>query len=103
MMPSDHLDQILRILIQNGKHVAENKLFHLQDEVDKQLEKLLSKKTGLDGKIRDIAKAIPNLDIVNSDAKQLAEMVAITSKLAENVSAKVRQLDIARVRTAFLF
>nr|XP_018899080.1 PREDICTED: conserved oligomeric Golgi complex subunit 4 [Bemisia tabaci] len=71
-----------------------------EDEVDKQLEKLLSKKTGLDGKIRDIAKAIPNLDIVNSDAKQLAEMVAVTSKLAENVSAKVRQLDIARGRVS---
>lgn len=52
----------------------------------------------MEAKLRGITKVLPNLQIVHSDAQQLAEMITFTSTLAENVSAKVRQLDIARVR-----
>ena len=40
----------------------------------------------------------PNLQLVLTDAKQLSGMIGFTSELAENVSSKVRQLDLAKVR-----
>jgi len=39
----------------------------------------------------------PNLQLVQNDAKQLSGMISFTSTLAENVSSKVRQLDVAKV------
>jgi hypothetical protein len=35
--------------------------------------------------------------MVQNDAKQLSGMISFTSTLAENVSGKVRQLDLAKV------
>jgi hypothetical protein len=69
----------------------------LQDEINNELETLFSRQCHLEAKLRGITKMLPNLQIVHSDAEQLAEMITFTSTLAENVSAKVRQLDIARV------
>lgn len=63
----------------------------------KELKRLLSRQCQLDAKVRSITKILPNLQIVRSDAVQLSEMISFASTLAENVSAKVRQLDIARV------
>lgn len=39
----------------------------------------------------------PNLQLIEGDAQQLAGMVTFTCNLAENVSSKVRQLDLAKV------
>lgn len=39
----------------------------------------------------------PNLQHVSTDAKKLSGMIGSTSELAENVSSKVRQLDLAKV------
>jgi hypothetical protein len=69
----------------------------LQEEINNGLETLLSRQCHLEAKLRGITKVLPNLQIVHSDAQQLAEMITFTSTLAENVSSKVRQLDIARV------
>jgi len=69
----------------------------LQEEINNGLETLLLRHCHLEAKLRGITKVLPNLQIVHSDAQQLAEMISFTSTLAENVSAKVRQLDIARV------
>ena len=44
----------------------------------------------------------PNLQLVHNDSEQLFNMISHTSKLAENVSSKVRQLDVAKVRTTYL-
>ncbi|KAL1123910.1 hypothetical protein AAG570_001680, partial [Ranatra chinensis] len=71
-----------------------------QDEVTKELDALLSRKCQLEAKIRNIAKVLPNIEIIHSDSKQLAEMISFTSILAENVSAKVRKLDTARSRVS---
>ncbi|XP_044788098.1 conserved oligomeric Golgi complex subunit 4 isoform X2 [Bubalus bubalis] len=40
----------------------------------------------------------PNLQLIEGDAKQLAGMITFTCNLAENVSSKVRQLDLAKNR-----
>lgn len=42
----------------------------------------------------------PNLQLIEGDAQQLAGMIAFTCSLAENVSSKVRQLDLAKVGAA---
>ena len=39
----------------------------------------------------------PNLTILEKDASHLQEVITNTSVLAENVSSKVRQLDLAKV------
>ena len=39
----------------------------------------------------------PNLNLVENDSKQLSGMISFTSTLADNVSSKVRQLDLAKV------
>lgn len=49
-----------------------------------------------------ISSHSPNLQVVSSDAKQLGSMVSFTCDLAENVSGKVRQLDLAKVCASFL-
>ena len=36
--------------------------------------------------------------MLQTDSKQLSSMVTFTSTLAENVSSKVRQLDLAKVQ-----
>ena len=41
----------------------------------------------------------PNLNLIQNDAKQLTGMISFTSELADNVSSKVRQLDLAKVRS----
>nr|XP_009912367.1 PREDICTED: conserved oligomeric Golgi complex subunit 4 isoform X2 [Haliaeetus albicilla] len=40
----------------------------------------------------------PNLQLIEGDAQQLAGMITFTCNLAENVSSKVRQLDLAKNR-----
>lgn len=39
----------------------------------------------------------PNLQLIAGDASQLSGMITFTCSLAENVSRKVRQLDLAKV------
>ncbi|KAI0235623.1 Conserved oligomeric Golgi complex subunit 4 [Lamellibrachia satsuma] len=41
---------------------------------------------------------VPNLQMINNDAAQLSGMISFTSTLAENISSKVRQLDLAKSR-----
>lgn len=41
----------------------------------------------------------PNLQLIGGDASQLAGMITFTCSLAENVSRKVRQLDLAKVKS----
>lgn len=80
-------------------------LCHFQEEVKKELDLLLSRHCQLDAKIRGITKVLPNLEVIHSDTLKLADMLKVTSTLAENISAKVRVLDTARVsqKKSYLF
>uniref|UniRef100_A0A8D8WQE2 Conserved oligomeric Golgi complex subunit 4 n=1 Tax=Cacopsylla melanoneura TaxID=428564 RepID=A0A8D8WQE2_9HEMI len=69
-------------------------------EVDNKLIECLSLKTQLEMEVQSISESMPNLHIVKSEAKELEEMVNFTSTLAEKVSSKVRQLDLARSRVS---
>ncbi|KAK8776333.1 hypothetical protein V5799_030320 [Amblyomma americanum] len=52
----------------------------------------------LEAKITNIHKILPTFQLVYGDAEQLASMISFTSTLAENISSKVRQLDLAKSR-----
>lgn len=57
----------------------------------------MSRTSILEGKLRNASQAYTKLADVKADALEAAEMVDKTAALAQDVSAKVRQLDLARV------
>ncbi|BAT80363.1 hypothetical protein LR48_Vigan635s005500 [Vigna angularis] len=75
-----------------------------QRAVDVELDELLSQRTDLDRHLLQLQRSSDVLDIVNSDADYMLSNVASTSDLADQVSSKVRELDLAqsRVRNALL-
>lgn len=75
----------------------------LQDVITKQLENLLSRQNHIESKLMSISQSKGNLQVIYKDAVNLESMINNTANLAENVSAKVRRLDEARVCILFLF
>ncbi|XP_077986073.1 conserved oligomeric Golgi complex subunit 4-like [Glandiceps talaboti] len=69
-----------------------------EDEITEEIDMLLHNQVSLEGKMSTLYRMAPNLQLVNSDAKQLDSMISFTCNLAENVSSKVRQLDLAKSR-----
>uniref|UniRef100_A0A674CLF7 Conserved oligomeric Golgi complex subunit 4 n=1 Tax=Salmo trutta TaxID=8032 RepID=A0A674CLF7_SALTR len=47
---------------------------------------------------KGVGGSLPNLQLIGGDASQLSGMITFTCSLAENVSSKVRQLDLAKTR-----
>lgn len=68
-----------------------------QSEVDEALSGVLSRACTLEGRLRTASQAYTKLGEVKGDAQTAADMVDKTAALARDVSAKVRQLDLARV------
>ncbi|KAL9314903.1 hypothetical protein ACSQ67_020355 [Phaseolus vulgaris] len=75
-----------------------------QRAVDVELDELLSQRPDLDRHLLQLQRSSDVLDIVNSDADYMLSNVASTSDLADQVSRKVRELDLAqsRVRNTLL-
>ncbi|XP_072936525.1 conserved oligomeric Golgi complex subunit 4 [Epargyreus clarus] len=71
-----------------------------EEEVDEALSNALSKSCTLEGRLRVASQAYTKLETVKGDAQVAAVMVEKTAALARDVSAKVRQLDLARSRVA---
>lgn len=67
------------------------------------MSNVLSRACTLEGRLRTASQAYTKLGEVRSDAEVAAGMVDKTAMLAKDVSAKVRQLDLARVRKLILF
>lgn len=51
----------------------------------------------MEAKLQNIGKVLPNVVLIRTEGEKFCDMIARTNELAENVSAKVRQLDLARV------
>lgn len=68
-----------------------------QDEVNKQLEELLGRQCKIERQMHGIGRSLTELTAASNESKTLDTMIVNTSVLAENVSAKVRRLDEARV------
>uniref|UniRef100_A0A8C8VFP1 Conserved oligomeric Golgi complex subunit 4 n=1 Tax=Pelusios castaneus TaxID=367368 RepID=A0A8C8VFP1_9SAUR len=66
--------------------------------VQEELEALLEQQNTIESKMVTLHRLGPNLQLIEGDARQLAGMITFTCNLAENVSSKVRQLDLAKNR-----
>ena len=69
----------------------------LQEQVDSELDALLARQVQLEARLRSLSTAAPRLRAEQQEARKLSEVIAFTAKLAEGVSAKVKQLDLAKV------
>ncbi|KAK2085430.1 Golgi transport complex subunit 4 [Saguinus oedipus] len=65
--------------------------------VERELDALLEQQNTIESKMVTLHRMGPNLQLIEGDAKQLAGMITFTCNLAENVSSKVRQLDLAKI------
>ncbi|XP_025115795.1 conserved oligomeric Golgi complex subunit 4-like isoform X1 [Pomacea canaliculata] len=83
------LDEIKKALEQLGKQ---------EEHVEQELKALLEHQDTLESKMNGLHKMLPNLQILETDSRQLTSMISFTSTLAENVSGKVRKLDLAKSR-----
>ncbi|XP_072374707.1 conserved oligomeric Golgi complex subunit 4 isoform X2 [Scyliorhinus torazame] len=77
---------------------AYSKLCSEEEEVEAELGTLIGQQSSLDSKMVALHRMGPNLQLIEGDAKQLAGMITFTCNLAENVSSKVRQLDLTKNR-----
>uniref|UniRef100_A0A2A4K8J4 Conserved oligomeric Golgi complex subunit 4 n=2 Tax=Heliothis virescens TaxID=7102 RepID=A0A2A4K8J4_HELVI len=83
-----------------GLQKALNEIEKEESEVDEALSGVLSRACSLEGRLRAASQAYTKLNEVKTDAQIAADMVDKTAGLARDVSAKVRQLDLARSRVA---
>ncbi|XP_011306177.1 conserved oligomeric Golgi complex subunit 4 [Fopius arisanus] len=67
-------------------------------QVNKELELMLQRHCHLESKLRSISKILPNIMTIREEGEKFCTMIDKTNSLAETVSAKVRQLDLARSR-----
>ncbi|GFO20693.1 conserved oligomeric Golgi complex subunit 4 [Plakobranchus ocellatus] len=79
-------------------NAAFEKLCDEEVAIDDELKSLLDHQGILESKMSGLHKMLPNLQILETDSKQLYGMISFTSTLAENVSSKVRKLDLAKSR-----
>ncbi|XP_066927345.1 conserved oligomeric Golgi complex subunit 4-like [Clytia hemisphaerica] len=66
--------------------------------LDEELDTILENHHEIDCKIQSIQKLLPNLSVLTKEASHLSDVIERTSSLAEKVSSKVRELDIAKGR-----
>ncbi|XP_071957457.1 conserved oligomeric Golgi complex subunit 4-like [Antedon mediterranea] len=59
---------------------------------------MIDEQGNLEGKMSTFQRIVPSLTDVHSDSTNLGDMISFTSDLAENVSGKVRILDLAKSR-----
>ncbi|XP_023216827.1 conserved oligomeric Golgi complex subunit 4-like [Centruroides sculpturatus] len=69
-----------------------------EEIINKELENLLDRHVHVEGKIMYLQKMLPNLQLVYSDSEQLTNLISFTSSLAENISSKVKKLDLTKGR-----
>ncbi|KAL5731200.1 Golgi transport complex subunit 4 [Ranunculus cassubicifolius] len=69
-----------------------------QRGLDLELESLLSQRTDLDKQLTNLQKSAEILDIVKVDSDHMYSNVRSTCDLADQVSGKVRELDLAQSR-----
>ncbi|XP_062465257.1 conserved oligomeric Golgi complex subunit 4 isoform X2 [Pezoporus occidentalis] len=77
---------------------AYSQLCEEEKVVQEELDALLEQQSTIENKMVVLHRMGPNLQLIEGDAQQLAGMITFTCNLAENVSSKVRQLDLAKNR-----
>ncbi|XP_033328218.2 conserved oligomeric Golgi complex subunit 4 isoform X1 [Megalopta genalis] len=82
---------------QNLTHILE-RLSEDEIKTGRALESILSRQCHVEAKLQNISRVLPNVIVVREEGEKFYNMIARTNELAKNVSAKVRQLDLARSR-----
>ncbi|KAM9625627.1 conserved oligomeric Golgi complex subunit 4 isoform 2-T2 [Morphnus guianensis] len=77
---------------------AYSRLCEEEKVMQEELDALLEQQSTIENKMVALHRMGPNLQLIEGDAQQLAGMITFTCNLAENVSSKVRQLDLAKNR-----
>ncbi|XP_069957508.1 conserved oligomeric Golgi complex subunit 4 isoform X1 [Cherax quadricarinatus] len=78
--------------------LAYDKLCKEEATVIERLEWSVGNRHHLEARLSHLARLVPTLQLVQADARQLENTISFTHHLANNVSAKVRQLDLAKSR-----
>ena len=71
-----------------------------ESSVEKNMNELLAQEKSLDSSMTRLRKEMPDMSLIESDAKQLSSLIQFTSTLADSVSYKVRRLDLAKTRVS---
>jgi len=71
-----------------------------EEAVVASLDQILANQVNLDQRLAGIISLAPQLETVSADSTQLHQLISFTCGLAEKVSCKVRQLDLAKSRVA---
>ncbi|XP_063973340.1 conserved oligomeric Golgi complex subunit 4 [Diachasmimorpha longicaudata] len=74
------------------------KLDNDEVRVNEELELMLQRHCHVEAKLRNISKILPSMILIREEGEKFRTMIDKTHSLAETVSAKVRQLDLARSR-----
>ncbi|XP_076762206.1 conserved oligomeric Golgi complex subunit 4 [Xylocopa sonorina] len=87
-------------LITNQQNLSQilDQLSEDEIKIEKNLETALSRLCHVEAKLQNISKVLPNIAIIRTEGEKFCNMITRTNELAENVSAKVRELDLARSR-----
>ena len=71
-----------------------------EESLVERLDQILSDGSSVEARLSSISRAAPQHDQVGEDCSQLHQLISFTCGLAEKVSFKVRQLDLAKTRVA---
>ena len=66
--------------------------------IKEHLDTILARQCHIEAKLQNIGKVLPNVIVICTEGEKFCDMITRTNELAENVSAKVRQLDLARIK-----
>ena len=71
-----------------------------EDEVARETQMIISQQGQLQAQLRSLSQYAPKMENAAKDAGKLADVIGSTATLADRVSAKVKQLDIAKSRVS---
>ena len=71
-----------------------------EDEVARETQMIISQQGQLQAQLRSLSQYAPKMETAAKDAGKLADVIGSTATLADRVSAKVKQLDIAKSRVS---
>ncbi|KAF8391623.1 hypothetical protein HHK36_023929 [Tetracentron sinense] len=95
---SEALEQIRKLTDVGAMTRLLHECIAYQRGLDLDLENLLSQRTDLDKQLLNLQKSAQVLEIVKADSDHMLSNVRSTCNLADQVSGKVRELDLAQSR-----
>ncbi|XP_058806623.1 conserved oligomeric Golgi complex subunit 4 [Phymastichus coffea] len=84
--------------IEEHLFIVLNELQNHEIAVNTSLDNTMLRHCHIEAKLQHIGKVIPNVTTIRLEGENFKSMINHTNNLAEKVSAKVRQLDLARTR-----